>query len=95
MNAPTIGRIVWVRVSGKSETFPAIVHAVHGEKCISVNYFSFDGSKVLSSVMQDEGLDGDNPTSTKNCWDWMPYQKAVAAERASEGKPDLNAAGSS
>lgn len=93
---PTIGRIVLVRLPCGSpgvalyRVCPGIVCEVHSDTCISVQVFNRQGGEFVSSVVQSEGLPLDIPAGNRG-WDWMPYQKAVAAERVAEGKPDLNA----
>jgi len=71
---PTIGRMVHVTISGDTSIYPAAVIAVHGTECISVNAFTFNGVKVLTSLMKAELS---NDVDQQN-WDWMPYQKAQA-----------------
>lgn len=64
------GRIVRY-VDENGEEWPAIVIAVHSEKCISVNYFAMVGTRPATSIMLFEK--GISPTM-KRTWFWPPRE---------------------
>lgn len=85
MIKPTIGRIVYyhppfVPDSGTNEeTFAAIVVAVHSEEYVNLAVFDSVGNlhpQLTVSLFQGEG---ERPTGAYA--EWMPYQKAVAADQ--------------
>lgn len=79
---PTIGRIVWVRQSGKAEILPGIVYEVASPEVVGLCVFGKHGVAVMGSVTRSDGLTADE------CWDWMPFQKGEAKKNAERAKDD-------
>ena len=78
---PTIGRVVLVHRGTSDQAEPALVCYVHSDTLINVGGFDCNGTPFACTslqLLQDE----DTPINDKYYAEWMPYQKAQAAESA-------------
>lgn len=80
---PTIGRIVLVKLASTDQVLPAVVCVAHGMFLVDV-YLLGRSPRYIENMTHEDHLDG---IFSHDRWTWMPYQKMVAAERESEGKP--------
>jgi hypothetical protein len=80
MIKPTIGRVVLFKLnSGQANPFPALVCAVHNDKCINIAGFDSNGNafKYTSVPL----LQDNDPIPQSGFYaEWMPYQKEQAAK---------------
>lgn len=83
---PTIGRVVLFYPAGhdrSAQPHPALISYVHSDTCINLGGFNQNGEPVrATSVLLVPA--GEPLPETGNVATWMPYQAAVAAEKAAQ-----------
>lgn len=87
MIKPTIGRIVWFTPSSSDpidyrgdQPLAAIVTYVWGDRMVNLGVFDANGNgigKTSVTLVQE----GDERPALGHFCEWMPYQKAVAAQK--------------
>ena len=77
MIEPTVGRIVWVRYSGRETPLAGIITSVISNTKITVTVFELDCEKHMMMTLYQ----GDTRPSQETPYaEWMPYQKGQAAK---------------